>query len=153
MFKKFNHKAATAALGVTAMLASFAVAAPMPAAAQGGHYDGYCYVKKEDLAGKDAAIGAIGGGIAGVLLGGKHDKGKDALIGAAVGGTAGYVVGKNSHQKLRCADHRYYVYDHGYYAPPPAQHGYKEVYFEERPEGFDNYVVDRHGRAQRYHGH
>jgi hypothetical protein len=132
------------------MLAGFGVVAPMPAAAQNYNYDGYCYVKKEDLAGKDAALGAIGGGIAGALLGKKGDKGKDALVGAAVGGTAGFVVGKNSTQKARCSKGRYYVYDHGYYDPAPAPEGFRLVFFEVRPAGFDEYVLHK-GRYVRYH--
>jgi len=149
--QKFNLKTATAALGVSAMLAGFGVVAPMPAAAQNYNYDGYCYVKKQDLAGKDAALGAIGGGIAGALLGKKGDKGKDALVGAAVGGAAGYVVGRNSTEKPRCSKGRYYVYDHGYYAPPAAPQGFRLVSFEVRPEGFDEYVLHK-GRYIRYHG-
>ncbi len=149
MFNRF--KAAGAALGLAAMLASVGAMAPMPAAAQGYNYDGYCYVKKEDLAGRDAALGAIGGGIAGALLGGKH-KGSDAVVGAAVGGTAGYVIGKNSNQKVRCSKGVYYVYTHGYYAAPQAPRGFKEVYFEQRPAGFDLYYMDRKGRIRPYHG-
>ena len=152
MFKHFNLKTATVALGVSALLAGFGVAAPMPAAAQSYNYDGYCYVKKENLAGQDAALGAIGGGIAGALLGGKH-KGTDAVVGAAVGGTAGYVIGKNSNQKVRCSKGRYYVYTHGYYAPPEAPRGYKEVYFEDRPENVDLYAIDKKGRISPYRGH
>ena len=152
MINIFNLKTATAMLGATAMLAGFGVAAPMPASAQGHDYDGYCYVKKSDLAGQDAALGAIGGALAGGLLGHKGDKGKDAVVGAAVGGAAGFVVGKNSHQKIRCSKGRYYVYDHGYYTPPPADRGFKEVFFEERPANVDLYVMTRSGRIKPYHG-
>lgn len=151
MTKGLNLKTASAALGVSAMLAGFGAVAAMPAAAQDYNYDGYCYVKKQDLAGKDAALGAIGGSIAGALLGKKGDKGKDALVGAAVGGAAGYVVGKNSTEKPRCSKGRYYVYDHGYYTPPPAPEGFRLVSFETRPEGFDEYVLHK-GRYIRYHG-
>lgn len=148
---KFNLKTAVALVGMTAMMTGIGAVAPMPAAAQPHEYDGYCYVKKEDLAGKDAALGAIGGGIAGALLGGK-DKGKSAVVGAAVGGAAGFVVGKNSHQKMRCSKGRYYVYDHGYYDPAPADRGFKVVFFEERPDNnFDLYVI-RKGRAVPYRG-
>ena len=151
--KTFSLKATTAALGVAAMLAGFGLA-PMPAAAQDGHnYDGYCYVKKSDLAGKDAALGAIGGAIAGDLLSKKGDKTKGAVIGAAVGGAGGYVIGKGSKQKVHCSKGRYYVYTHGYYEAPPAPRGYKEVYFEERPDGIDPYVIDKKGNAQHYRGH
>lgn len=142
-----------ALLGATAMLTGVSAVAPMPAAAQPHDYDGYCYVKKEDLAGKDAALGAIGGGIAGALLGKKGDKGKDAVVGAAVGGAAGFVIGKGSHQKVRCSKGRYYVYDHGYYEPAEADRGYKVVFFEERPENnFDLYVLNRKGRVVPYRG-
>ncbi len=148
---KFNLKTVAALLGATAMMTGISAVAPMPAAAQTQNYDGYCYVKKEDLAGKDAALGAIGGGIAGALLGGK-DKGKSAVVGAAVGGAAGFVIGKGSHQKMRCSKGRYYVYDHGYYDPPPADRGFKVVFFEERPDNnFDLYVMKK-GRAVHYRG-
>ncbi len=152
MTNKFNLKTMTAALGVTAIVAAFGAAAPMPAAAQGHDYDGYCYVKKEDTAGKDAAIGAIGGAIGGALLGKKGDKTKDAVIGGAVGGAAGYVIGKNSHEKVRCSKGRYFVYAHGYYDPPAADRGFKVVFFEERPGNFDYYTLSKSGRAVRYHG-
>jgi len=152
--KKFNLKTLTAALGVTAIMTAFGAAAPMSAAAQDRHdYDGYCYVKKEDTAGKDAALGALGGAIGGALLGKKGDKTKDAVIGGAVGGAAGYVIGKNSHEKVRCSKGRYFIYEHGYYDPPEAGRGYKVVFFEERPDNFDYYVLSKSGRAVRYHGH
>ena len=150
---KFNFKTATALLGATVMMTGVIFVAPMPAAAQTQSYDGYCYVKKDDLAGKDAALGAIGGGIAGALLGKKGDKTKDAVVGAAVGGAAGFVIGKGSHQKVRCSKGRYYVYAHGYYDPPEAARGYKLVSFEERPDdNFDLYVLNKSGRPVRYHG-
>ena len=151
MTNRFNLKTAMAVTGATLMLSGVAAVAPMPAAAQPHDYDGYCYVKKDDLAGKDAALGAIGGGIAGALLGGKN-KGKDAVVGAAVGGAAGYVVGKNSHEKVRCSKGRYYVYDHGYYEPAPADRGFRIVFFEDRPDNFDYYTLSRSGRPVRYHG-
>lgn len=40
-----------------------------------------------------AGIGALGGGLAGSLLGGSKNKEQNALIGAAVGGLLGYAVG------------------------------------------------------------
>ena len=58
------------AAGAVSLIAG--AVAPMTASAQS--YDGYCYVKKSDLAGKDAAIGAVAGGLAGSLLGKKGDK-------------------------------------------------------------------------------
>ena len=152
MFKRFNLKAAGATLGLAIMLTGAGAVAPVPTMAQGYNYDGYCYVKKEDLAGRDAALGAIGGGIAGALLGGRH-KGQDAVVGAAVGGTAGYVVGRNSNQKVRCSKGHYYVYTHGYYPAPQAPRGFKEVYFEERPADFDLYYIDHRGRVRPYRGH
>ena len=154
--KTFNLKAATAALGVVAMLAGAGAGMPASAAtpdpvAQSYNYDGYCYAKKSDLAGQDAMIGAIGGAIAGDLLGKKGDKTKSAVIGGAVGGAAGYVVGKNS-KKVRCSKGRYYVYTRGYYAPPPAPRGYKEVFFEERPDNVDLYVITKKGKIVPYKG-
>ncbi len=153
----FNLKMAAAALGMTAMLAGATATMPTQAVAQdaahGYDYDGFCYVKKSDLAGKDAALGAIGGAIAGNLLSKKGDKTKGALEGAAVGGAAGFVIGKNSKDKVRCSKGRYYVYTHGYYAPPEAPRGYKEVYFEDRPENVDLYAIDKKGRISPYRGH
>lgn len=120
--------------------------APLAASAQS--YDGYCYVKKSDLAGKDAAIGAVAGGIAGNLLGKKGDKTKSTAVGAAVGGAAGYVIGKNSKEKVRCRGAEYYVYTKGYYEPAPrADH--KVVYFEDRPAGMNYYYISK-GKVLRY---
>jgi hypothetical protein len=132
------------AAGAVSLIAG--AAAPLAASAQS--YDGYCYVKKSDLAGKDAAIGAVAGGIAGNLLGKKGDKTKSTVIGAAVGGAAGYVVGKNSHEKIRCRGANYYVYTRGYYEPNPrADH--KVVYFEDRPAGMNYYYISK-GKPLRY---
>ncbi|MGZ3297769.1 MAG: YMGG-like glycine zipper-containing protein, partial [Asticcacaulis sp.] len=144
---KFNLRTATAGLGIVAMVAMCGAVLPAQAAApdpvaQSYDYDGYCYAKKSDLAGQDAALGAISGAIAGNLLSKKGDKTKGAVIGAGVGGAAGYVVGKNS-KKVRCSKGRYYVYTNGYYAPPPAPRGYKEVFFEERPDNVDLYVIKK----------
>lgn len=153
---KMNIKTAAAGLGVLAMLASFGTVVPASAAtpdpvAESHDYDGYCYAKKSDLAGQDAALGAIGGAIAGNLLSKKGDKTKGTAIGAGVGGAAGYVVGKNS-KKVRCSKGRYYVYTSGYYTPPPAPRGYKEVFFEERPDNVDLYVITKKGKIVRYKG-
>ncbi len=154
---KINLKTATAILGATAMLAGTGLTMPTQAVAQdaarGYDYDGFCYVKKSDLAGKDAALGAIGGAIAGNLFSKKGDKTKGTIEGAAVGGAAGFVIGKNSKDKVRCSKGRYYVYTHGYYAPPEAPRGYKEVYFEERPDNVDLYAIDKKGKISAYHGH
>jgi hypothetical protein len=153
MTNKFNPKSATVALGMMAMLAGVGVVTPMSASAQPHDYDGYCYVKKDDLAGHDAALGAIGGALAGGLLGKKGHKGQDALVGAAAGGTAGFVIGKGSKQKVRCSKGRYYVYEHGYYDPAPADRGFNVVFFDERPDNVDLYVVSKSGRVKPYHGH
>ena len=132
------------AAGAVSLIAG--AAAPLTASAQS--YDGYCYVKKAVLAGKDAAIGAVAGGIAGNLFGKKGDKTKSTVIGAAVGGAAGYVVGKNSHEKIRCRGANYYVYTKGYYEPNPrADH--KVVYFEDRPAGMNYYYISK-GKVLRY---
>lgn len=132
------------AAGAVSLIAG--AAAPLTASAQS--YDGYCYVKKSDLAGKDAAIGAAAGGVAGALFGKKGDKTKTAVIGAAVGGAAGYVIGKNSKEKVRCRGANYYVYTRGYYEPNPrADH--KVVYFEDRPTGMNYYYISK-GKVLRY---
>ena len=134
------------AAGVVSLIGG--AVAPMTALAQS--YDGYCYVKKEDLAGKNAAIGAAAGALAGSLLGKKGDKTKSAVIGGAVGGAAGYVVGKNSHEKIRCRGADYYVYTKGQYEPAPrADH--KIVYFEDRPSGMNYYYISK-GKTYRYKG-
>ena len=151
----FNLKTAAAAIGASAMLMGLGVAAPVSAApdpvAESYDYDGYCYVMKADLAGQDAALGAIGGAIAGNLLSKKGDKTKGTLEGAAVGGAAGFVIGKGSKQKVRCSKGRYYVYTHGYYAPPEAPRGFKIVFFEDRPEGKDLYVITKNGKGKVEH--
>jgi hypothetical protein len=140
-------KAFALVAGAVSLLAG--AAAPLAASAQS--YDGYCYVKKSDLAGKDAAIGAAAGAIAGGLFGKKGDKTKSAVIGGAVGGAAGYVVGKNSKEKIRCRGASYYVYTKGQYEPAPrADH--KIVYFEDRPAGMNYYYVSK-GKVLRYRGH
>lgn len=136
-------------LAAGALALSLGAMAPMTASAQSGQYDGYCYVKKEDLAGKDAAIGAAAGAIAGGLLGKKGDKTKSAVIGGAVGGVAGYVVGKNSKQKVRCRQANYYVFKHGYYAPAERD-GHRIVYFESRPAGMNYWYIYK-GKTYRYH--
>ena len=134
------------AAGAVSLIAG--AAAPLTASAQS--YDGYCYVKKEDLAGKNAAIGAAAGALAGSLLGKKGDKTKTAVIGGAVGGAAGYVIGKNSSEKVRCRGANYYVYTKGYYEPNPrADH--KVVYFEDRPAGMNYYYIKK-GKVLRYRG-
>ena len=134
------------AAGAASLIAG--AATPLTASAQS--YDGYCYVKKEDLAGKNAAIGAVAGGLAGGLLGKKGDKTKTAVIGAAVGGAAGYVVGKNSKEKIRCRGAEYFVFSKGRYEPAPrADH--KVVYFESRPAGMNYYYISK-GKTYRYKG-
>ena len=139
-------------LGAAALALTGSLTLAGLASAQDSRYDGYCYVKKTDLAGQSAAVGAAAGALAGVLLGKKGDKTKDAVVGAAVGGTAGYVVGKNSKATVRCSKGRYYVYTSGFYDPSPADRGYKVVFFEERPSNFDLYVVSK-GRVRPFHGH
>lgn len=129
---------------------SLGALAPVTASAADERYDGYCYVKKEDLAGKDAALGAAAGAIAGGLLGKKGDKTKSAVIGGAVGGVAGYVVGKNSTQKIRCRQGKYYVFKNGYYDPAPRD-DHRIVFFESRPEGMDYYYISK-GRTLPYRG-
>ena len=145
MFSSFKGFALAA--GAVSLIAG--AVAPVTASAQS--YDGYCYVKKSDLAGKDAAIGAVAGGIAGNLFGKKGDKTKSTVVGAAVGGAAGYVVGKNSKEKIRCRGASYYVYTKGQYEPAPrADH--KIVYFEDRPAGMNYYYISK-GKVLRYRGH
>ncbi len=116
------------------------------------HYDGYCYAKKDDSAGKDALKGAAIGAAAGAIFGHKKKKVKTAVIGAAVGAAAGYVVGKNSHEKINCADGRYYVYSGDYYDPAPADQGYRVVFFEDRPGDVDLYVKTSGGQDAPYNG-
>ena len=140
--------AGAAALSLGAL--TLGAMAPMAAQAASSRYDGYCYVKKSDLAGKDAAIGAAAGALAGGLLGKKGDKTKSAVIGGAVGGAAGYVVGKNSHEKIRCRGAEFFVYKNGYYEPAPrADH--TVVFFESRPAGMNYYYVSK-GKTYRYSG-
>jgi surface antigen len=61
----------------------------------------------ESRAQQGAGIGALGGGLAGSLLGPSKNKEQNALIGAAVGGLIGYTVGnemdKNDKAKLNNA--------------------------------------------------
>ncbi len=146
-----SFKKAALILGALTMATPAAIV-PMTAQAQTADYDGYCYVKKEDIAGKDAAIGAAAGAIAGGLLGKKGDKTKTAVVAATVGGVAGYVVGKNSKGKIRCSKGKYYVYSKGYYDPAPAGEGFKVVFFEERPANVDLYTRSG-GKDYRYKGH
>ena len=58
----------------------------------------------QNMAQQGAGVGALGGGLAGSLLGNSKDRGRNALIGAAVGGLVGYAVGnemdKNDKSKL-----------------------------------------------------
>lgn len=65
---------------------------------------GGCFDNKAQ---QGAGIGALGGGLAGSLLGPSKNKGQNALIGAAVGGLLGYAVGnemdKNDQVKLNNA--------------------------------------------------
>jgi len=140
----------TLILSAGAVSLSLGALAPMTAMAAGGRYDGYCYVKKEDLAGKDAAIGAAAGAIAGGLLGKKGDKTKSAVIGGAVGGAAGYVVGKNSKEKIRCREGKYYVFKNGYY-DPASRPDHKTVFFEQRPAGMEYYYIYK-GKTYVYKG-
>lgn len=142
--------AAAMTFGTGVSLAVSASAEPQPYVAN-GRYDGYCYVKKSDLAGKDAAIGAAAGALAGGLLGKKGDKTKTAVIGGAVGGVAGYVVGKNSNQKIRCRNASYYVYNKGFYEPS-ARPDHRVVYFEDRPAGMNYYYITSKGKVLRYKG-
>jgi outer membrane lipoprotein SlyB len=146
MIRLASVRMITLAAGAAAL--SLGAMTPLAASAQGARYDGYCYVKKSDLAGKDAAIGAAAGAIAGGLLGKKGDKTKSAVIGGAVGGAAGYVVGKNSHEKIRCRGADYFVFKNGYYEPAPrADH--KVVYFESRPAGMNYWYISK-GKTYRY---
>ena len=142
--------AAAMTFGTGVSLAVSASAEPQPYVANSS-YDGYCYVKKADLAGKDAAIGAAAGALAGGLFGKKGDKTKSAVIGGAVGGVAGYVVGKNSSEKIRCRQANYYVYTRGYYEPS-ARPDHRVVYFEDRPAGMNYYYISSKGKILRYKG-
>ncbi|NGZ07350.1 MAG: glycine zipper 2TM domain-containing protein [Magnetococcales bacterium] len=58
----------------------------------------------DNKAQQGAGIGALGGGLAGSLLGPSKNKEQNALIGAAIGGVLGYTVGnemdKNDRAKL-----------------------------------------------------
>ncbi|MDI7774145.1 glycine zipper domain-containing protein [Asticcacaulis sp. EMRT-3] len=141
----------TLVLGAGAAALTLGALAPVAAMAAPSRYDGYCYAKKTDLAGQNAAIGAAAGALAGGLLGKKGDKTKSAIIGGAVGGAAGYVVGKNSHEKVRCSKGVYYVYKNGYYEPGNAPRGYRVVFFEDRPANVDAYYISK-GKTYRYKG-
>ncbi|MBF0191918.1 MAG: glycine zipper 2TM domain-containing protein [Magnetococcales bacterium] len=61
----------------------------------------------ENRAQQGAGIGALGGGLAGSLLGPSKNKEQNALIGAAIGGVLGYTVGnemdKNDQARLNNA--------------------------------------------------
>lgn len=155
MTRSITLKMPALALAAAAMtfggmsLAVSASAEPQPYVAD-GRYDGYCYVKKSDLAGKDAAIGAAAGALAGNLLGKKGDKTKSTVVGAAVGGAAGYVVGKNSKEKIRCRQASYYVFTKGYYEPA-ARDDHRVVFFEDRPAGMNYYYISK-GKVLRYKG-
>ncbi|MBF0463244.1 MAG: glycine zipper 2TM domain-containing protein [Magnetococcales bacterium] len=58
----------------------------------------------QNMAQQGAGVGALGGGLAGSLMGPSKDRGRNALIGAAVGGLVGYAVGnemdKNDRTRL-----------------------------------------------------
>lgn len=140
------------AVAMTAVALVAAVAAPAFADDGQAHYDGYCYARKDDSAGKDALKGAAIGAAAGAIFGHKKKKVKTAVIGAAVGAGVGYVVGKNSHEKINCADGRYYVYASGYYDPAPADEGYRIVFFQDRPGDVDLYVKTSGGNDAPYNG-
>ncbi|MGA9658108.1 MAG: glycine zipper 2TM domain-containing protein [Asticcacaulis sp.] len=114
-------------------------------------YDGYCYSKKVDTVGQNAAIGAAAGALAGSLLGKKKKKTQSAVIGAALGAGAGYIVAKNSKEKVECVSKDYYVFDRGYYEPADAPAHQRVVFFEERPADVNLFVV-RKGRVVPYRG-
>lgn len=142
------------AVAMTAAAFVFGAVAPAMAYDNGqADYDGYCYAKKDDKAGKDALTGAAIGAGLGAIFGKKKKKVKTAVIAGAVGAGVGYVVGKNSHEKIDCEGGRYYVYTKGYYDPPPADQGYRIVFFQDRPENVDLYVRSSSGQDLPYNGH
>lgn len=139
-----------------AAAAALTLGTALPAAAYSGgqaDYDGYCYAKKTNKERDDALKGAAIGAGLGAIFGKKHNKVKTAVIAGAAGAVAGYVVAKNSHEKIDCADSRYYVYTSGYYDPAPADDGYKIVFFQDRPGDVDLFVRGSNGQDIPYNGH
>lgn len=143
-------------LATVAVASALVVGVAAPAQAYTGgqaDYDGYCYARKSNKERDDALKGAAVGAAVGAIFGKKKKKVQTAVVGAAVGAAAGYVVARNSHEKIDCADGRYYVYTGAYYDPPPADDGYKIVFFQDRPADVSLYVKTANGSDQPYAGH
>ncbi|MDI7776127.1 glycine zipper 2TM domain-containing protein [Asticcacaulis sp. EMRT-3] len=114
------------------------------APAQGRHYDGYCYARKDQASATGAIAGAALGGVIANGASGRWDRGSNTVAGALLGAVLGSSVGRSS---IDCYDGDYYPYDAGYYAPPPPPVGYSVVYFNSRPSYGYHYVYRSYGRG------
>ena len=94
------------------------------------HYDGYCYVRKQDAKREGAVTGAVIGGLIGSQAS-RHERGLGAIAGAIIGGAIGADVGRSS---VRCYNDEYYAYQGHYYDPAPPPAGYMVMYYQNRPD-------------------